>query len=170
MNDKQTGGDQTHELIKAPNKLSDKVSVGGPGAVDPAMLEQAEKVIEDLADSYLDWVAEDLAKLQSAFAKLKADGGASAENLEAVFQVTHDIKGQGGSFDYTLMTIIGNQLCRFIENLDKKSVGAPELEVIELHVNTLQVVISQQLIGDGGEIGAKLLSGLEKVIAKRSEA
>lgn len=156
-------------LINPPNKLGSKVTIGGPGAVDEATLARAEQVITDMADSYLDWVKEDLIKLQSAFDALKTGGADSAAGLDAIFQVAHDIKGQGGSFDYNLMTIIANQLCRFIEGLEGKS-GPAEVEVIELHVNALQVVIAQALKGDGGAVGEQLLSGLEQVIAKRAGA
>jgi 2,4-dienoyl-CoA reductase-like NADH-dependent reductase (Old Yellow Enzyme family) len=57
----------------------------------------------------------------------------TAAQLEAIFAVSHDIKGQGGSFDYQLMTIVGNQLCRFIENLGGKA-DNNAIEVIELHM------------------------------------
>jgi len=154
-------------LIKPPDKLSGKVSVGGPGAVDANALARAEQVIADLSGNYLDWAKEDIARLQEAFSKLKNNDGDMAENLEGIFQISHDVKGQGGSFDYQLMTIIGNQLCRFIENLDG-SAEPTDVEVIELHINALYVVIGNQLSGDGGAVGEKLLSGLEAVFAKRA--
>lgn len=161
--------EETARIIRPNLTLNSKVTVGGPGAVDEATLERAEKVIESMADDYLKWAKDDLAKLAKAFAELKAGGGDTAKQLDAIFSVSHDIKGQGGSFDYQLMTTIGNQLCRFIESLKGKA-GAPEVEVIELHVNALQVVMAQRLKKDGGPIGKKLLSGLEQVIEKRLRA
>jgi hypothetical protein len=155
-------------IIRPNLTLNSKVTVGGPGAVDEATLERAEKVIESMSDDYLKWAKDDLMKLAKAFAVLKAGGGDTAKNLDAIFSVSHDIKGQGGSFDFQLMTIIGNQLCRFIEGL-KGVAGKPELEVIELHVAALQVVMAQKLKKDGGPVGKKLLSGLEQVIEKRSK-
>ncbi len=68
------------------------------------------------------------------------------------------------------MTFVGNQLFRFIEKIDKENAGPLELEVIDLHINAMQMVLSQKLTGDGGEIGTQLLNGLEKVIAKRTNA
>ena len=112
MSDENVG-----KLIQPPNKLSNKVTVGGPGAVDEAALERAEQVIGDLSESYIDWAREDLTKIQTVFEELKSSGGDS-EPLDGVFQISHDIKGQGGSFDYELMTIIGDMLCRYIEGLE----------------------------------------------------
>ncbi len=160
--------DDQAKMIKPPTTLNAKVTVGGPGAVDAAALERAEQVIENMAVDYLNWAREDLSKLQSAFSKLKSNDGDTTENLEAVFQLAHDIKGQGGSFEYDLMTIIGNQLCRYIEKLEG-SAGEADVEVIELHVNALQAVISQELKGNGGPVGDQLLSGLEMVFEKRAK-
>ena len=159
--------DSGARIIRPNLTLNSKVTVGGPGAVDEATLERAEKVIQGMAEDYVKWAKEDLIRLAKAFAPLKAGQGDAAKNLTAIFEVAHDIKGQGGSFDFQLMTFIGNQLCRFIESLNGKA-EAPEIEVIELHVNALQVVMSQKLKNDGGAVGKALLTGLEKVIAKRT--
>jgi CO dehydrogenase/acetyl-CoA synthase epsilon subunit len=160
--------DNPGKMIRPPNKLSSKVTIGGPGAVDDAALERAEKVIDNLAVSYVDWAREDLDKIQAAFESLKSsDGGAEA--LESVFQISHDIKGQGGSFDYDMMTIIGDMLCRYIESLEGEATPQA-VEVVGLHINGLQAVISQKLKGDGGAVGEQLMSGLELVVKKRTKA
>lgn len=156
-------------IIRPNLTLNSKVTVGGPGAVDEGTLERAEQVIQGMSEDYLKWAKDDLARLANAFAVLKnAKGtGDTAAQLDAIFSVSHDIKGQGGSFDFQLMTIVGNQLCRFIENLNGKA-DASAIEVIELHVNALQAVMAQKLKGDGGQIGKAFLRGLEQVIAKRT--
>jgi chemotaxis protein histidine kinase CheA len=156
-------------IIRPNLTLNSKVTVGGPGSVDESILEKAEQVIQSMSEDYLKWAKDDLVRLAKAFAVLKSSGGQgdTAAQLEAIFAVSHDIKGQGGSFDYQLMTVVGNQLCRFIENLNGKA-DANAIEVIELHVNALQAVMSQKLKGDGGAIGKAFLGGLEQVIAKRT--
>jgi len=154
--------DDKPQVINAPNTLNAKVTKGGPGAVDPSILEKAEQVITEMAGQYLDWVDEDLKKIQAAFDDLKADG--SKENLEKVFEIAHDMKGQGGSFGYPLITTVANDLCRMVEHLE--SAGAKETEVIRLHIDTMRVIITSRMEGDGGPAGEELLSGLEKVVAK----
>ncbi|NQV46786.1 MAG: phosphorelay protein [Rhodospirillaceae bacterium] len=151
-------------VIKAPDTLSRKVIKGGPGAVDPAALERAEAVIAGMADSYLDWVEEDLVKIQGACDELKANKDKPKAFLDKVFGIAHDMKGQGGSFNYDLMTILGNDLCRFIESIDDMT--DPDLEVIVLYIDTMKIVISQRMSGDGGEEGRKILSGLDLVFKK----
>lgn len=162
MSDKTTG-----RIIRPPSQLKNKVTIGGVGAVDEAALERAEQVIQDLSVSYLDWAREDLAKLMAAVDELNPDGD-SAEPLLVVFQISHDIKGQGGSFGYDLMTIIGDMLCRYIETLEGE-VSLQAIEVIGLHINALQAVIRQKLKGTAGAVGEQLLSGLELVVKKRTK-
>ena len=106
--------DDELEIINPPNTLKSKVREGGPGAVDLATLERAERVIEQMADSYLEWVQEDLVRMDAAYKALAAATGDRKAEAEQVFQIAHDIKGQGGSFGYDLMTLIANELCRLI--------------------------------------------------------
>ena len=159
--------DDVSRVFRPPNTLSAKVTKGGPGAVNLATLEKAEQVIADLATNYLEWVEDDLQRLQGAFADLKDGNGDQSLALNKIFELVHDMKGQGGTFGYNLMTVIGDQLCRYIETLDGHA-SSDAIEVIQLHVDALQVVISQNLSADGGAVGIQLLQGLEQVMAKRS--
>ena len=122
--------------------------MGGPNAVDPAALARAEQAIADLGGEYLDWVQEDLKKLEDGFNALKASDGGGQELIGVIFRVAHEIKGQGGSFGYDLMTLIGNQLCHFVEELAEA--GPSEVEVIGLHLDALKLVMAKQMRGDGG--------------------
>jgi len=151
-------------VINPPDTLKSKVKKGGPGAVDLAALERAEAVIAGMADSYLDWVEEDLFRIQKAYDDLVAHKDDPKEYLDKVFQIAHDMKGQGGSFGYDLMTILGNDLCRFIET--KETVSGTDLEVIDLYIGTMKVVISKRISGDGGAEGNKVLTGLDAVVDK----
>ncbi len=154
------------EIIKLTETLADKVIQDGPNAVNPQVLERDEKIIEGLTASYLDSVKKDLANLQAAFDRLESGTGVRQEALGEVFHISHDIKGQGGTFHYNLITLIGNQLCRFVEKLDNDKIGSLELEAINVHIASMKVIIDQKITGDGDEVGEQLLSGLEKVITK----
>ena len=155
---------QKPQLVHPPNPLKSKVGVGGPGAVRPEDLERAEKVIAALGDDYLDWVQDDLTKLQAAFEGLKSAKADNSRELEEIYRIAHDIKGQGGSFDYQLMTGIGDHLCHFLETLDTANPAV--IAVIELHVDALRLVIAEKMTGDGGPVGQTLFKGLEEVVAK----
>jgi len=152
------------EIINPPNAVKAKVKVGGPGAVDATTLAKAEQAIAAMSDRYLDWVQDDIAKIDKAYADLAAASEDHQEELDRVFQVSHDMKGQGGSFGYDLVTAIANQLCRMIEKMDGS--GRSELEAIRVHIDAIKLVISQRITGDGGKIGDQIMAGLEKVVQK----
>jgi len=152
------------EIINPPNAVKAKVRVGGPGAVDAAALDKAEKAIAAMGDQYLDWVQDDLQRMDEAYTELAATGGGDSSVLEKVFQVAHDMKGQGGSFGFDLVTAIGNQLCRMIEKID--TVGEPEIEAIHVHIEAMKLVVAQKMKGDGGKAGDQIVIGLQKVMEK----
>ena len=163
------------KFVTPPTTLQAKVKVGGPGAVDAAALARAEQVIAGMAGDYLEWAEDDLVDLEEVLEKLRAaeqnDRGAL---IERVFRISHDIKGQGGSFGYDMMTRIGGRLCDFVENLEKagakeigaKEIGAKEIQVIQLHFDAMKLVIVNRMAGDGGEGAQKLFDDLKKVTDK----
>lgn len=152
------------EVINPPNTLKQKVGTGGAGAVDLEALERAEQVILGMTDTYLEWVVEDLRKIEEAYKILAAASGDRKAEMDGVFQVSHDIKGQGGSFGYDLMTAIGNELCRLIERIDK--IGPNEVEAVKVHIDSLKLVIAQNMKGGGGKPGKEILAGLQKICDK----
>ena len=151
------------EIINPPQSLQSKVSKGA-GAVDLDAIERAEKVITDLADDYVDWAKEDLIKLETAYKALVSGEDDAKVLLNGVFHVAHDMKGQGGSFGYDLMTAVGDKLCRLVEKLD--TAGPREIKMIRVYVDAMQVIIAHKLKGDGGDEGQQLLMGLELVVKK----
>ncbi len=152
------------EVINPPNVLKKKVGTDGMGAIDLEAIEKAEEAISSMADSYLVSVADDFRKIDEAFEKLEAATGDRKEELMGVFQTALVLKGQGGSFGYDLMTAIGNELCRLIEKLDKA--GPKEVEAIKLHIDSMKLVISNDIKGDGGDTGKEMLAGLQQVCDK----
>ena len=152
-------------FIEAPTALRSKVKVGGPGAVDAEALARAEQIIADMADDYLEWVEEDLINIDEALDNLKAAKKKDRrEHIKRIFQISHDIKGQGGSFGYDMMSRIGDQLCAFVESLE--SAGAAEVEVIELHIDAMKLIIANRMSGEGGEEAKKLFEDLKRVTEK----
>jgi len=154
-----------NKLIKPPTSINDKVGVGGPGAVDLKTIERAEQAIANLAGDYLVWVEEDIERIQNAANALKkATGDEVASGLNEVFQISHDMKGQGGSFGYQLMTSIGDMLCGLVEG--RTEAGPDVIEAIQVHISTMKLVIAERMEGDGGMGGRTLLEGLVQIANK----
>ena len=98
------GSKRESRITAAPTDSKMKAKVGGPGAVDADALARTEQVIADMVGDYLEWAEEDaLDKLKAAEMKDRK------KHIERIFQLSHNVKGQGGSFKYDMMTRIGEQ-------------------------------------------------------------
>lgn len=160
--------DDEAEIIKAPSTLKTKVGSVGPSAEDLRAIEKAEAVIASLADKYLEVAELDLANLQKATAALKADQDNREGHLRGVFLIAHDMKGQGGSFGYPLITAVCNQLCRFIEKVEQEP-SPTETEVVSLYVDAVAVIVRGKLKDAESEQAKVLLDGLGMVYEKAAK-
>ncbi len=134
-----------------------------PGGLDEDVLAQAEAAVAGLAETYVSWASEDLTVLAALLGELERDAERWPILLPEIFRISHDIKGQGGSFGYDLMTLIGNRLCRFVERIDQRPSQAVR-DLIRLHADSMRAVLSQKLTGNGGPEGAHLLKGLDRAV------
>lgn len=125
----------------------------------------AQAAVAGLADKYIGWVNDDLQRLDLAIAGVTDGNNAAA--LREVYGVAHDIKGQGSTFGYHLITDIGQLLCRYTERaIERKKV---DRAVIDAHVEALRTVVDNRIQGPAGELGREILDAL-KGVADRSFA
>ncbi|MBB4266161.1 Hpt domain-containing protein [Roseospira visakhapatnamensis] len=154
------------EFIQPPDDLSRKAPVTA-GGVDLAAIEKAEALIANLQDDYLTWAEADATQLGRACDDLVNDPPDPEAAKKELFRVAHDMKGQGGSFGYDLITVVGDQLCRFVEGLEGTPTRA-EAEVLRVHVETIRLILTRRMKGDGGRDANVLLDGLQRAIRKVS--
>jgi len=158
------GDNEDATIIQPPDNLTGKVRMG-TGGVDAKALERAEALIANLQGDYLEWAQEDAEHLMRAVANLESGHDDSTAAREELFRIAHDMKGQGGSFGYDLVTVVGDRLCRFLEKAPAPLTPA-QMKAVRLHAETMRLIIAQRIEGDGGTIGGELLGGLDKVIEK----
>ncbi len=136
----------------------------GPAAPTNAMsAEQAAAVNEALAalaKDYPAWTAKDMAKIRQLMIDARSIQGEDRENMvrKDLFRIAHNVKGQGATFGYPLMTEIGNHLCRYIES--QPEINGEVLSEIKKHVDAMDTILKDKLTGDGGEEGQKLKSDI----------
>jgi chemotaxis protein histidine kinase CheA len=146
------------EIIRHPNTLRNKVSFGADG-VDPAVLARADAAVASLKADYIAWAEDDLGGLQASFDKaltLPIEDRSPA--MQAVFASAHDMKGQGGSFDYPLITDIAGRLCQFLERTACFDEAA--MDSVRLHIDAMRVVLARRMSGEGGAEAVALLGRL----------
>ncbi len=91
-----------------------------------------------------------------------ADAGHDAILARLRAQV-HDLKGQGTSFGYPLVTEFGQSLSHLLAEV--ATPDAATLSRIVLHGDLLTAVAAHRLSGDGGEAGLALRHGLARAMA-----
>ena len=125
----------------------------------PDAVREAEAAVAALAENYTVWVREDLATARGALERSRESMPENAAAVREIFDVCHNVKGQGGSFGYDLMTSIGGSLCDFVRD----GGDAPEatLQVIEAHIAALEFVVDRNIKGDGGDAGRELVAKLK---------
>lgn len=126
------------------------------------MIAQAEAAVAALRGSYRDTLAADIASLEEIFARLQA-GALPADVLKDIHSVAHNVKGQGGSFGYDLVTSIGASLCDYLRSGDRTAARA--LDIVNAHIKLLKLVSDNDLSGTGGETGARIVDKLRALTA-----
>lgn len=152
------------QIIHAPHRLK-KAKVGtGPAKLDTKAIERAEQAVKAMEKDYAVWSQDDLAVLDAAFGRYRARSGDPAEQMKIMFRVALDMKGQGASFGYQMITRIADLLASFLEG--REMLASFDLEVVAAHIAAMRAVFAQGARGDGGMTGAALIDGLHKLIAK----
>ncbi len=152
------------KVINVPNNLR-KAKIGtGRAKLDMKALEQAEKVVEKIQEEYSDWADEDLVALDNVLRQLRSGDDADAA-LRALYTLSLDMKGQGGSFGFRMMSEVAARLNDFIAPRD--SLSKLDIDVVEAHINALHAIYRENIRDDGGKMGSMLLVGLDNA---RSQA
>jgi hypothetical protein len=133
--------------------------MGSPDKADDfeAMVAQAEAAVAALSASYHSQLMSDVETLSEIWSGLE-QGAPVAEVVAQMRSLAHNIKGQGGSFGYDLVTSVGASLCDFIRNGERKSVD--ELNIIHAHIKILKMIAVNDISGAGGDTGARILAKL----------
>ncbi|MDP6350970.1 MAG: hypothetical protein QF926_14635 [Alphaproteobacteria bacterium] len=146
-------------FVDPPNLLRRKTGGGpaGGGTIDDTALLAAQAVISAQAGDYPERAAKDIAALAEEHAKAVRDPTIRAEQIARIGMVVHDIRSEGSTFGYPLITKVGTSLYDFCQYAQASDA---QIEVIGAHIDALRVIIGQKIEGDGGEIGAELLNML----------
>ena len=156
--------ENTHfEVINPPNSLASKVSpTGGPEL--ETIVREAEEALEDLHESYLTWVRQDLDQLDRMLKQALAEPETAPAKLKSIYQTSHDIKGQGATFEFPLLTHIASSLCTLLADGGKSD--QVMLALARIHIDALNVVLKENIRGMGGVQGKQMVEMLRTAVDK----
>ncbi len=133
------------------------------GIWKPARARQA--AVADLAKSYAESAVVDLDRLcRVPEDGARATGHPGAAASKEIYGIAHNLKGQGTSFGYPLITRIGQSLCQLTRR--ERDFSDADLGIMQGHLDAIRLILAKDIKGDGGEIGDKLSARLEGLVAQ----
>jgi CheY-like chemotaxis protein len=151
-----------------PNRLGAKIKGMSrePIIIDSSILAAAEQQLERMDNDYAEWVKDSLLQLNESLEKCAAteDVIKRASYAPAMCQIAHELRGQGTTFGYPLITEFARSL--FHVTLKLESIDDLLLELLKTHIDGITLVIREKIRGSAGEVGASLYAGLQKAQLK----
>jgi hypothetical protein len=150
-------------VFKLPNRLREKIAgIGrGPLVIDPSLLQQAEQQLDRMEEDYSDWVRGSIQQLYEAHRAGKAlDPRKRLIPIQTINKIAHDLRGQGSTFGYPLITVFGRSLYEC--TLDISEASDQLFEFIRTHIDGINAVIREKIKGEGGQMGKDLITSLER--------
>ncbi len=124
---------------------------------------RAEEAVSKLSEQYRDWALSDIETLRGCVASLSADAKRD-EAIAKVRSIAHDMRGQGSTFGYPLIT----QVAQSISGTLKMSPDTNGLvSDLNAHIDAIEAIIENEATGDGGGKGREILQSLEDKIGRR---
>lgn len=148
------------------NRLKEKTAgLGGKATgVSEEALAAAERALAELAEDYPDWVSGLISKLAEQHSRCVDTPDKRREYFEEINRIAHDMKGQGGTFGYPLITDFADSLYTF--TTARSEITDSMVELVKAHIDAMRVVIKDRVEGDGGEVGVALKQSLDQAILK----
>lgn len=143
-------------------------AVSRPVEFDPQVIRAMEARIQDLVGDYADWVGKHIDSMSQSLAKLTTaiePTKANRKHIVNINTIAQELHGQGSTFDYPLTTDFGKSLYDATVNTDMLITDNTR-KLIEAHINAIATVFKNRIQGDGGEVGAQLLSEIARAVKK----
>jgi chemotaxis protein histidine kinase CheA len=118
---------------------------------------------QEFIDAFISLSQNDLTAVRLALKNRTGDEDDS-DLLGRIFTVAHDLKGQGTSFGYPLITRAGTSLCRLIRN--RQSVGEGEMALVETHLAAMETIFEMRIAGSSLALAKEMIGRLERMVER----
>ncbi len=149
---------------KAANGVN--LSSGEQGSIALEALEAAEAEFDRMAEDYPDWVQGHIKRLNEHLAHCLKAPESRHNQFKSLLEIAHDMKGQGGTFGYPLISHFGESLYQFTK--PRETYTDDDVEIVKAHIDAMNAVIKGRVKGNGGQVGKELLSSLNAAIENRT--
>lgn len=162
--------DKDVEIIALPNALKRKVFIDAKG-IDMAALEKAHQALLNMASSYLVYAERELTKINECFGAIQQDPRWANPSVEIMYASAHELKGQGGTFGYKMLSEVASRMLVFIDMSKKrKLVKALDIQILQLLIQALELSVTRDPERDVEEEVNSLIFGFEQLFDKATKA
>ncbi len=159
-------------LFKPQNYLREKCAGGriNPmerGEMPTDLIEQAESKLERAALDFTKWAQDYLGRLSDLCTQALLEPGRRTAQFNEINQVALELRGQGGTFGYPLISTFGKML--FDSTREGCREDEAQVEIVKAHVDAMRAVLREKIAGDGGDIGKALIATLNEGVQKQEE-
>ncbi len=107
------------------------------------------------------WASDAVGNLRTLTDALSGDEEGEHPSVQEIYDLAHNLKGMGASFNFDLISSAGASLCQYIKYLPDGAVASKR--AIEAHVRVFEVVMENAIVGDGGERGEALINLISSI-------
>ncbi|MBI1775289.1 MAG: hypothetical protein HYR63_08080 [Proteobacteria bacterium] len=146
------------QFIQPPTKLIDKTGKGNPGLAAIVLKKANEAVKRHLDTHDYRMIAEaSLIKMNTSWRQLLAEPH-NAETVRRIYEVAHNLRGEGASFGYPAVSSVAGLICRVTEHHEEHH--PKRLKVVGVHVDSLKAMVRYNVKGDPNGIALEVISAL----------
>lgn len=154
-------------LVSPSYALKSAIGLSTPlsAIITLAILETAQQAIDNLTDDGLQWIKEDLSKLEDGYQQLQTKG---VEAQNQIKETALLIKSRAGIFGFSLCSAIARLLYLFI-SYDFSPQNTRHRQIVKQSIESIKVLFAKNIKGRNG-LGEELLGELEQLIKTQSKS
>jgi len=148
--------------FKLPNTLRSRVGgvPGRPGVIDPKLVRAADREITAKLEDYSVYFERIVADLNEAMKRALTDPDELDRAYRRISELAVELRSQGVVFGYPLISTVSSSMFGYV--YEPKQVDADHMALVKAHVDIINNVVSERVSGDGGDLGASLLTELKR--------
>lgn len=158
-------GDDSVRILPPDFSIKEKIGrdVDLSTIFTPERIAAAQKAIDDTQSEFVGWANKDLVELDHAFRALEKTPD-DRVRIDKILKIAFSLKCQCGTFGFQLGSEVADSLYIYINEHPK--LQAEQLTVIRKHIDSIGVILHQNIQGDGNKIGTELMANLHKLVKK----
>lgn len=135
--------------------------------LSPEQLEDLEQVVQRSSETFVRDIGKDLMECRKLVINALRDKSKRPEAITAANDLAYSVKALGGTFQYPLMTQIAKSMEIFVA--DRTTANEKQLLVIQLHIDSLYVILAGRVTGFGSTVEQATVAALTKLTERYAE-